>query len=137
MHGCLVYSVAETVNVCIDLCFGNTRYTTRIFASLVKQNMINTKRVPVEHKPLNLLLKAVSDGKPPPMFWGCKGRKENMTLTYLWRLFDTYTMRQAIGWTLTNTREALCKKLKDKLEANGRDLTTVCAIAPIIVVAGC
>lgn len=80
-----------------SLCSGNTRHIPRIFSTLVKQKMIDTKRVPVQRNSLNLLLEAESDGNPAPMFWSCGG----------------------------NTREALHHKLKDKLEANCRDLTTV------------
>lgn len=54
VHSRLVYYAIETANVFNDLCSENVRYAPRTFATLVKQNIINTKRVPVHRNSLNL-----------------------------------------------------------------------------------
>ena len=59
----------------------------------------------------NVLFRTVSDGKPAPLFWSCKGRREFLLLVELRSLFDAHNERLGNGWTLVNTRDALHQTL--------------------------
>ena len=92
-----MYSAAEAVHVVDSLCQQNIRHTPRYFAALVKQKMIDEKRIPVKYRMFNILLKVASGGATPPIYWNSRGRKEIMPLEELRSMFDVHTQRQEKG----------------------------------------
>mmetsp|Transcript_27431 Transcript_27431/g.65962 ORF Transcript_27431/g.65962 Transcript_27431/m.65962 type:complete len:267 (-) Transcript_27431:179-979(-) len=129
--GNMVYSAAEAVHV-IDTIVAqnvvdnkNGRHLKRLVLTIVKQKMMDEKRVPVKRSQLNYIYKVAKDGMSPPIFWNNRGQPEIMPLEELRALFDAHAKREGSGWTVESTTNALLVKMKAKLEANGLDSSTM------------
>ena len=69
---------------------------------MVKEKMIDEKRVPVKRCQFNCILKVANNGAPTPICWNARGRPNIMSLEDLNSLFDDHTKRDEEGWNASN-----------------------------------
>ena len=119
--GNLVYSGAEAVSAVNTLVKQNATanngqplHPKRLFLVLVKEKMIQDRRIPVQKDRLNKILQAAKDGVPPPVVWSNRGRPDIMTIEYLRKEFDEHSKRSGKSWDVTDTRNTLTNVLKAK-----------------------
>ena len=65
LHGRIMYTPAEAMNVIDSLCQQNLWHPKRFYATKVKQKMIAENRIHVKKSQLNNLMKANNSGSPP------------------------------------------------------------------------
>jgi len=123
--GNLVYSVAEAVSVVKNLVKSNSIHPPRLFLAMVKEKLINEKRIPVQRCQFNCILKAADDGAPTPICWNTRGRPDIISLEDLKSQFDDHAKRDGKGWDVSNTREAIFDAMKKKRESDGLDASTM------------
>ena len=72
----------------------NGHHSKRLVLTIVKQKMIDEKRVPVKRSQLINIYKAAKDGISPPIFWNNRGHPEIMPLEELRALFDAHAKQE-------------------------------------------
>ena len=129
LGGNIVYSSAEAVNVVNTLVCQNQKsdnpHPDRTLLVLVKQKMIDEKRIPVQICRFNRILKHVANGGSPQLHWNARGRPEILPLEKLRVLFDDHNKREGVAWKFDHTKKALTNALKMQREENGLDASTV------------
>ena len=90
-EGNIIYSAAEAINVVCTLACQNTAsdqpYPERTFLVLVKEKMVNEKRVPFKKRRLNIIIQAHEAGTAPRLYWNSVGRPDIIPLAELSSLY--------------------------------------------------
>ena len=123
--GNLVYPVAKAIGAVKNLVKSNSIHLPRLFLAMVKEKMINEKRIPVKRCQFNCILKAADDGATTPICWNTRGRPNIISPEELKSQFDENAKRDRKGWDVSNTREAIFNAIKKKRESDGLDASTM------------
>ena len=125
----IVYTAAEAVNVLETLIRQikslDQPWPERTLRILIKEKMVNEKRIPVKICRFNRILKAVENGGSPQLYWNSRGRPNILPFKKLRDEFDKHAKREGVAWTFKDTKDVLVEELKRKREKVGLYSSTV------------